>query len=165
MAAVVAPDQSLTERHDESLAVVGEFEDLLQIVVDDPHVLLGIVGIDLDVMRSPRTLPMLVPLGPGLHDVPVAIGDVHEVLAAYRSVRLIGIAGRPARRPVKRQEFSPAPLWRRHLAALDEEDPIRRLGEDRDDRPRHPALVVGQRLGPVRHDLVLAGLVAAALLL
>ena len=40
MAAVVAPDQPLAKRHDELLAVVGEFEDLLQIVVDDPDVLL-----------------------------------------------------------------------------------------------------------------------------
>ena len=82
MAAVVAGDQSLTDGHDELLAVVGEFEHLVQIVIDDPHVLLGIVRVDLDVMRASRALPQLVPLRPALHDRAVPIGNEDIVLTA-----------------------------------------------------------------------------------
>ena len=59
------------------LAVVGELVDDLHVVVDDPDVLLRIVGADVDRVRAAE---QLVPLLPGLDDLAVAIDHDHAVL-------------------------------------------------------------------------------------
>src|SRR5581483_4281293 len=51
--------------------------DGVHVVVDDPDVLLRIVGVDGDVMRA---LENFVPLGPGFDDVAVGIHDGEAML-------------------------------------------------------------------------------------
>ena len=53
MCRVIAGDAGLADRHDQLLAVVGELVDDVLAVVDDPHVLLGIVRADADLVRAP----------------------------------------------------------------------------------------------------------------
>src|SRR5262249_24821412 len=56
MPIVAACDTRYTEGHDHPLAVVGELEDLLPPIVNHPNVSIGVVGVDLDAVRtaSPR---------------------------------------------------------------------------------------------------------------
>ena len=76
----VASAPSLLRRADrlhELLAVVRELVDHVHVVVDDPHVLLGIVRADVDRVRAPQ---QLVPLRPRLDDVAVRVDDDDAVL-------------------------------------------------------------------------------------
>ncbi len=65
------------DRLHQLLAVVGELVDHLHVVVDNPHVLLGMVRADVHGMRAPQDL---VPLRPRLDDVAVGVGDDDAVL-------------------------------------------------------------------------------------
>src|SRR5262249_18435559 len=56
----------------ELFAIVGELVDGVHVVIYDPDVLLGIVGIDGDEMRA---LEDFVPLRPALDDIAVGVGD------------------------------------------------------------------------------------------
>ena len=63
------------------LAVVRELVDGVHVIVDDPHVLFGIVGIDGDEVRA---LENFVPLRPGLDDFAVAVDDRQAVSPTSR---------------------------------------------------------------------------------
>src|SRR5207245_11497407 len=54
----------LSKRHHELLAVVGELENLLSHVVNNPDVPFRIVCADLDLVRTPPTLEQVIPLCP-----------------------------------------------------------------------------------------------------
>src|SRR4029453_13066438 len=64
------------------LAVVGELEELMEVVIHDPDVLLRIVRVDLDLVRTARAFLRedLVVLRPRLHHAAVAIDDDDAVL-------------------------------------------------------------------------------------
>ena len=74
-----APFALGADRLHELLAVVRELEERVVVVVDDPDVLLGVVGIDVDGVRPPQHL---VPLRPLLDDVARGVEDEDEVLPA-----------------------------------------------------------------------------------
>ena len=160
------------ERHHQ-LAVVGELVDHVQLIVDHPHVLVAIVRVHLDLVRpaAARHLEQLVVLRPPLHHLAVAIDDEDHmvitplpstllsrlacgtepvIVARSRTRRLEHAVGRPRLR-ARRQ---------RQLTALGDPDAIGRLCIDRTDRSPRPAVVlhaiipIGQRLRPVRHELV-----------
>jgi hypothetical protein len=176
----------LADRLQQLLAVVGELEDRVAIVVDEPHVLLGIVGTDIDRVRAPQHL---VPLRPPLDDVAVAVDDEDAVLPLELDAVLadVGVvahlavhferAGRAgdgrvapeardgkgeARSDLRHRRATPASRrWNdRQLAALDVIDAIRTLREDTLPGAERPLLVARQRaqiLGPVGHHLIRAG--------
>src|SRR2546428_5290497 len=84
------------ERHRE-LAVVGELVNHVQLIVDDPHVLLTIVGVHLDLVRPAPAphLEQLVVLRPRVHHLAVAIDDEDDVvIAPLPSALLRRLAGR-----------------------------------------------------------------------
>ena len=60
-------------------AVIGELVDDVLVVVDDPDVLFGIIGVDGDVVGP---LQHGIPLVPGFHDVAVAVEHQDAVLPA-----------------------------------------------------------------------------------
>ena len=66
------------------LAVVGELVDHVRAVVDQPHVLLGVVGVDEDAVRPHE---LVVVLAPRLHDVAVAVEHQQAVLPARLRAR------------------------------------------------------------------------------
>ena len=69
-------DASFAQDHDEPFAVVGELEDLLPAVVDDPDVTLGIQWIDLDPVRPATSREQMIVLRPRLDDA--AFGIDHD---------------------------------------------------------------------------------------
>ena len=66
-----------------------------QIVVDDPDVLLGIVRIDLDLMRAAAAVPQLVPLRPRLDQPSGGVDDVDAVLKARLPLRRLPAGNAP----------------------------------------------------------------------
>ena len=164
----------------ELLAVVGELVDGVHVVVDDPHVLLRIVGADVDRVRP---LEDLVPLRPLLDDVALRVDDdeavlpagVHAELAIRRlspssfdSLRRIpagpAVAGsavcvalRHGTPPMGNCTLGPTsgkprlrPREVRQLAAREQVHAIRVLGEDALRRAGGPLLVARQRADILR---------------
>jgi hypothetical protein len=67
---------SSVPRHHELFAVVGELEDLLPRIVNDPHVALRVVRADLDAMRpAPAFGKEMIVLIPALDDLALRVGD------------------------------------------------------------------------------------------
>ena len=156
---IVAGHAGLADRHHQLLAVVRELVDDVLAVVDDPHVLVGIVRADANLVRAAAALEQLVPLRPRLDHVAGAIDDDQAV------ARLGGrFGGALPRRSPRAVEAARRRIRRLDLAAHADEDAIGRLREHRGLRAPD---VAGRRprLRPVRDDLVRAGLVLAALLL
>src|SRR5262245_44071463 len=79
---VLALHETLAERHDEFLPIMRELEDLMQIVVNNPNVLFGIVRTDLDLVWPASAFPHLVPLSPGLRDLSGRVDDQNGMLPA-----------------------------------------------------------------------------------
>ena len=126
--------------------------------------LLGVVGIDEDLVGPDETLVVLLP---GIDHLSVAIDDVEDVIPARVKGRIFrgevergGIArGRESVRRAERVVLDDG-----EAAALEDEDLVRALGENparRADAESGPAGVDR----PVGHEVVRAGLVAAAFLL
>ncbi len=172
------------ERHHQ-LAVVGELVNLVELIVEHPYVLLGIVRAHLDLVRAApaRRVEQLVVLRPPLHHLAGAIDDEDHVVIAALPAALLGrlarralaivVAGGAAARGREQRVRRPGLGARRQrqLAALSDPDAIGRLGEHRADRTPGPAIVldavwsVGQRLRPVRHRFVRTELLLSASLL
>ena len=93
----VAPALALGAERHHQLAVVGELVDDVQLIVEHPDVLLGIVRAHLDLVRTAaaRRLEQLVVLRPPLHHLAVAIDDEDHVVVAALPAALRGrLAGR-----------------------------------------------------------------------
>src|SRR5207247_7210144 len=75
MVLIVAGDTRLAERQHELLAVVCELEDLLSEIVDDPHMLFGIVRTDFDLVWTAAALKEPIPLRPCLDELAVRVDD------------------------------------------------------------------------------------------
>ena len=130
----------------------------MQVVVHDPHVLLRIVRVHLDLVRAARALhgEDLVVLRPRLHHAAVAIDDDDAVLP-FPLLR----AGRLA---LERHAELRACRQRKH-AALDDPHPVRRLREDAARRSPRVTLGARNRLRPVLDDFVRPEFVLAAFFL
>src|SRR5215467_8802097 len=167
----------------ELFAIVGELVDGVHVVIYDPDVLLGIVGIDGDEMRA---LEDFVPLRPALDDVAVGVGNGDAVFPfgvhADGSVPAVGGRARiGARGPAarKRSGGRVAPgkaadgeldagaelrkqfgLWAAdvgQLATEEKEDAVGAFGVNSLPRAPRPFLVSGDGadvFGPVLHDFV-----------
>ena len=157
------------------LTVVREAIDHVQLVVDDPDVLLGIVRADLDLMRTAAARQLAehrIEVLPLVDEVAFAVDDDDRVLPAAfpaaRGLRLarrgdaVAVAGRIAAGRVERPYgvHGAAPSRQRQLAAHREPDSVRALGVDAAERAPGPAVVrvprIGQRLRPVLDDAVVA---------
>ncbi|HUL21384.1 MAG TPA: hypothetical protein VLZ10_08010, partial [Thermodesulfobacteriota bacterium] len=175
------------------LAIVGELEDRMRMVVDHPDELFRIVRTDVDRVRP---LQHLVPLGPLFSDL--AIGVYHDQtmlpsgvdtepafvepepvlsqLAAGACCRWAGRSGISKRQALDwEQEVGPGlgngPALRggkvRQLAPLKDEDPVGAFGEDSLRRSPCPFLMLrqlGQGLWPARDGFVGAKSVLATFL-
>ena len=102
--AVIARHAFDAERLHQLLAVVRELVDDVIAVLDDPDVLLGIVGIDRHRMRAPEER---IPLRPVFRDVAVGVDDEHAVLPARVDTQL-AFPSVPA--------IAPLVAWARHRA-------------------------------------------------
>ena len=172
------------ERHHE-LAVVGELEDDMQLIIDHPHVLLGIVRAHLDLVRPAAAghLEELVVLRPRLHHLAGAVDDENHVVVAAlptaflrrftRRAEAIVIARRVAARRIEQRVWRPRLRAgrQRQFAALRDPDPIGGFCVDSAHRAPGPAIVldavgaIRQRLRPVLDELVRTELFLAAFLL
>ena len=126
--ASAAGDALLAERLQQLLAVVREHVDLVERLVDHPDAALGIVGADAEPVRARAVRPFAqrVPLRPSFLDLAVAIQGVeavlpHAAIGQRQHVHLerAGEAGELGRHRRRQPE----------LAALRDEDAVRRLGE------------------------------------
>src|ERR1700680_5129326 len=70
----------LAQRHNELLAVVGEFENLIHFVVDDPHMLFRVIRADPYLVRPASPCKQMVPLPPSLDQCAVRIDNQNAVL-------------------------------------------------------------------------------------
>ena len=68
------------------LAVAGELVDRVRAIVHEPHVPLGIVGVDQDAVRPHEQLVVLLPR---LDQLAVAIDDVEDVVPARMARRIL----------------------------------------------------------------------------
>ena len=122
------------------LAVVGEAVDHVQLIVDDPDVLLGIVRADLDLVRpapARQLLEQLVVLRPLVDEVALPVDDEDRVLEPPLPAALggrlagrgeaVGVAGRVAARRRERRVRRPrlGVRGQRQLAAHRDPDPVR----------------------------------------
>src|SRR5262245_61519691 len=73
MCLIVSGNAGFSERSHQLLAVVGELENLVPVIIDHPNVPLRIIRTDADVMRTASTLKQLVPLRPRLDHLAVAV--------------------------------------------------------------------------------------------
>ena len=148
----------------------------VQLVVDDPDVLLFVVGTDLDLVRSATTGILrehLVEMRPLVDQIALLIEHDDRVLepslpSAFR-LRLTGcgkavrVAGGIAARRLQRRVRRPrrGVLRQRQLAAHRHPDAIRILGVHTAERSPRPSGVrvtrVGERLRPALDHLVVAG--------
>ena len=164
MLVVVPLDLELPERHDDRLAVVGHFEDLVRPVVHEPDMLVGVVGIDQDLVRADETLVVLFP---GVDHLAVAIDDVEDMVPAWMKLgiaRREAVVGGVARRCEAMRRAERVVFEDRKAAALEDEDLVRALGKN-PARRTDPEAGAARVLRPVGHEVVRARFVAAALLL
>src|SRR5215469_4050067 len=136
-----------------------ELENLIDFVVDDPHMFFGIVEADAHLMRAAAAGEEMIPLRPVFDHGAVRIDDDDAVLEARLALRR-GNAKRAVAAGVAFGRF----FGNRQFAALQQNDAIRIFGKDAALRTPSPARVP-QRLRPAGDDLVGAGLVLAALFL
>ena len=104
------------ERQHQLTHVVGELADRVPLRVDNPDVLLGIVGADLDVMRPhPDVVPLLERLGD--HALAIQGEDtvlpspVHAVHAVARLVPLVAVGDDAAGLPQRQPEYGKLQAW------------------------------------------------------
>ena len=83
------------------LAVVGELVDDVQLIVDHPDVLLGIVRVHLDLVRPAPAghLEELVVLRPRLHHLAAAIDDEDHVVIPPLPAALVAVGSQVALSP------------------------------------------------------------------
>ena len=156
---VVAGDIGFAQRADELLAVVRELVDLVARVVHDPHVPIGIVRADPNLVRSAAAFEQLVPLRPRLDQLAVAVDDDDAV--AHLG---LGLGRTLVHRSPDAVEAARQCLGKLQLAARGDEDAVRRLGEDA--RLRSPDVALARpRRRPVLDDGVGSGFVFTALFL
>jgi hypothetical protein len=153
----------------------------MELIVDDPHVFVGIVRAHLDLVWAPAAgrIKELVELRPGLNHLAVAIDDEDDVMvAAFPSALLDGLArcSLPiviARCLSGRIQHAVCRPWlgafrKRQLSALRDPDAIRRFCKNGTGGSPRPAFMldavrtIGQRLRPVLDKLVRAELVLSA---
>ena len=138
------------------LPVVGEAVDHVQLVVDDPDVLLGVVGADLDLVRPAAARQLaehLVEVRPLVDEVALAVDDDDRVLEAplpsalrlrlARRGHAVAVAGGVAARRIQRGVRRPrlGALGQRQLAAHRDPDAVGVLGVDAAERSPGPPVV------------------------
>src|SRR5258706_835841 len=132
---------AFTHGSQQFLAVVRELQDLLTGAIDDPDVLLRVVGVDPDTMRP---LNHLVPLFPLLDHLAGVIDNEHLMVRPRAGILFLPAA-------VLVTDF----FVQRQAAAADaDKNAVRRLGED-SERIDNPARV--QRLEPFRNIVLRTG--------
>ena len=148
---VVTGDALLAQRRQQLGAVVREGVDDVPGLVDHPHPPIGVVGADADLVGAVGALEERVPLRPRLGHVAVAVDD--EDAVAPHPLAFLGLHGVDADGPDEAGEAGGQRIGQPHLAALGDEDAVRRLGEDAGVRaPREAGL--RERLQPPVDDVV-----------
>ena len=163
-----------SQRQHQLFHVVGKFEDGVPVVIDQPDKFVLVIRIDVNGMRSPKHF---VPLGPGLDNVPLGVHRNQTMLPAPVDILLAPIGAiqrtwRAGRRGVAPRQTSDGKtdartqfcqfdffgsLNVRQLAALQDEDAIRILGEDPFRGTPSPLLISRQRrkrLRPIWIDII-----------
>src|SRR6185436_6806946 len=135
------------------LTVVREAIDHVQLVVDDPDVLLGIVRADLDLMRAAAARQLAehrIEMRPLVDEVAIAVYDDDRVLEpplptalrflAARRGDAVAVAGRVAARRIQRRIRRPrrGALGQRQLAAHRDPDAVGALRVDAAERAPGP---------------------------
>ena len=125
MLVIVAGFVPFAERHQQLLAIIREFENLVMDVVGDPDVVLGIIRTDRNRVRPAAILEELVPLCPRLGHLAGRVDDDDAVakLGRWRGRLLAGRA--PEACKIVGQFFR-----KLQLAPVRDEDSVRRLRED-----------------------------------
>src|SRR5579862_2545748 len=150
---------------------MSKLENLLPLVVHDPNVLLGIVGINLDLVRPASAGEKMIPLRPRLNHFAAAVEDVDSVGHPrfrprgryWHAWKLEKRELRSARR-VDRSCSSRHGFFLRHFAARQDDDAIRCFGEHSGLRSPSPSWMI-ERSWPVRDHFVRPGFAFTPLLL
>ena len=146
--AVVPGFVAFAERQQQLLAVVAELPDLVMDVVHHPDAVLRIVGVDQDRVRAAAVGEQVIPLRPRLDRLPVRIDDDDAVAELRRGRRRLLVERAPEAGEAERQRGGQL-----QLAAVRDEDPVGRLGEDAAGRaPDVAGLRIAERERPVRDD-------------
>ena len=113
------------ERHQEILAIIRKFEDLMVNIVDNPDVVFRVVRADQDRVRPTAILKQMIPLRPRFDQLAIGIDDVDAILKQGRLPR-----GLFAKRAPEAGEIAGQFVWQFQLATVGDEDSVGRLSEN-----------------------------------
>ena len=151
MRLIGSADVLLPERPQKLFTIVGQHEDLMRSLVNDPYAALRVVRADADPVRpSPvRALEEVIPLVPDLDEISVAIEDVDTVLPSAAAAQ----AHVPVNRAHPAVELCGHRIGEASLTSLKRYDAVRGLDVDARVATEGEALG-GERLRPALDDVV-----------
>jgi len=140
--AVVSGNAFFAEPHHELRSVVGELENLMGQMLDEPDVLGRVVRVDLNAMRGAFGEEILI-LGPRVDQLSATVEDHQDVFVQPALLAtLLEDAFEQSKRASLDVVLGRYGFHRRLLAPHEDEDTILRLGPHRRNRTPRPAIGV-----------------------